>query len=501
MGRATWRDERVEPEVVDVPMAAGHRLSALHYPAPAGPSPAVVLFTPYRKEGAWLTYADFATHAGYEVFVVDVRATGGSGGSFEGSLSSAEVDDAVEFLEWVAGQPFSDGQTALIGSSYSGLIQYLVAARRPPSLRCIAPSIAPLDHYRDMTHRGGIPSSPAWYASTYGGSGQLDTIRRGLLQGIDDRTDAFDGPAARSRSAGPGILRRVGVPTLCLGGMYDLFASATITAHEQLECPKRLVFGNWGHETEKSEVETTELIRWLAYWLRSEGTDPTAEPSIVAHRAGDRTWHHLRSWSSERDQVRRTTITHVDQTIPVVTSLEVVPPPLSTPMSDPTIDALIDSGMRIWGEGWTTRDLTGGPYEIRGTCGLALDLRTSHCEDLDIHARLSLVRSDGSVEQVAESRLRASHRQHDVLRSRTNEHGELIEPFRPHERLTPIQAGAATRLGMAFSPIWLRIDEGEQLQLGLTLVRADGVNRPAVVDLLPTSELSLAIADSEWSRG
>lgn len=476
-------------------MTAGHTLAAHRFPALFGPAPAVVLFTPYRKEGAWLTYPDFATYEGYEVFVVDVRATGGSGGPFEGPLSTGEVDDAVDLLAWVAAQDYCDGQTALIGSSYSGLLQYLVAARRPPSLRCIAPSIAPVDLYRDFMHRGGIPTSPAWYASTYGGAGHVETKRLGLHQGIRDIIDPWDGPSWQNRAATPAVLRRINVPVLCLGGLYDLFSAATPTAFAEIQTPKRMVLGDWGHETEMTDIELEELSKWLAYWLKNEGIDPTRAPNIRLHRTGDGTWETADTWPGSGDE-RWVPVALLDSPteVPVVTGLDVVPAPTSTVRTDPSIDAVIDSGMRLWGESWTTRTTPWAmPVDLRGPSTLVVDVRVDACRDVDLHARLSLVRTDHSIEQVAEGRLRASHREFDPQRSTLDASGYVVAPWRRHRESHLIDPGAVTRLEVGLAPINVHVAAGERLQIGLTLARSDGVVVPSVATLLPSCLIRLPL--------
>lgn len=490
------------PRLIDVPVGHGRSLSALHYSGGHLPGPAVVLLTPYRKEGAWLTYPSTTIAEGYDVLVVDVRATGGSSGPFEGPLSQGEIDDAVALLEWTAAQSFCDGRTALIGSSYSGLIQYHVAARRPESLRCIAPSIAPADNYRDMTHRGGIPSTAAWYSSTYGLSGQADTRRQGLVQAAEDLEAPFDGPAARARSATSELLSRIDVPVLCMGGLYDLFTASTVAAYRALRTPTRLLLGDWGHETEMSVREARELSRWLAFWLRDEGTDPTRDDHrVTAYRAGDRTWHALASWPHAGGTEWMTAqVTDRAVDVPVAPLLDAVPPPETTAMSDPTIDMLIDSGLRTWGELWTV-DLPAprSRTDFAGPALVTINLVTE-CADIDAHVRVSLVRTSDEVEQLVEGRLRASHRMVDPARSLQAADGRLVVPWRTHEKAEGIPASEPVCLQIATSPLHVRVERGERLRLGVTLVRADGRLEPATATVQASSRIEVPISDPATHR-
>ena len=51
--------------------------------------------------------------------VCDARGTGASFGHREMELPSDEVADLGELIEWVAAQPWCDGQVATTGTSYT----------------------------------------------------------------------------------------------------------------------------------------------------------------------------------------------------------------------------------------------------------------------------------------------------------------------------------------------------------------------------------------------
>ncbi len=434
-----------------------------------------------------------STLDGYEVFVVDVRGFGDSSGTSARPLSPTEIDNAVEALAWIAAQPFCDGRTALIGSSYSGAIQWHIAARQPPSLQCIAPSIAFLDRYREMAHRGGIPSSPVWAASTYANAGNSATARAGLAQAIEDFLDPFDGPRWRVESAAE-LLDRVQTPALCIGGLYDIFTASTVSAFRSLSVPSRLVLGPWGHETEVSDAERAEVSRWLGYWLRDEGNDPTAPGARVrVYRSGDDEWRDLGEWPSV-EEVGWAIWTPLTSAIllPVNALLDAAPPPMSTSHTDPAIDVGLDSGMRTWSEQWTARTSFGNePTVLLGSVMLDAWFISPTGSEIDVHCRLSLVRANGDIEQLAESRLRSSHRLVDRSRSIVRSDGELILPWRPHQTLAPVTPGDQFELEIAFPPIHLSVGPGEALQLGLTIVEPANYGASDGVELLPSTRVLL----------
>ena len=72
------------------------------------------------------------------------------------SWSREEVDDAVELVDWIAKQSWSDGVIGAVGWSYDGIAAELLAARSPKALKAIAPQYAFFDGYRDASFPGGI---------------------------------------------------------------------------------------------------------------------------------------------------------------------------------------------------------------------------------------------------------------------------------------------------------------------------------------------------------
>ncbi|MGE4126209.1 MAG: CocE/NonD family hydrolase [Pusillimonas sp.] len=63
--------------------------------------------------------------------------------------------DAYDFIEWVAKQPWCNGVVGMIGISYFGSMQVFAAAERPPSLKAIFVSGSHFDFY-ETTYHGGI---------------------------------------------------------------------------------------------------------------------------------------------------------------------------------------------------------------------------------------------------------------------------------------------------------------------------------------------------------
>ncbi|MFD6895847.1 CocE/NonD family hydrolase [Rhodococcus sp. NPDC060086] len=166
-----------------IPMRDGTALVADAYrgvdePDAVTPRPALVALSPYGKELQALALTmppqrrpspmwDGCIEAGdiarvvandYVHVIGDLRGSGGSEGEHIGNYNAGGVplgQDAYDFIEWVAAQPWCDGNVGMIGISYFGSMQVLAAAERPPSLKAIFVSGGHYDFY-ETTYHGGI---------------------------------------------------------------------------------------------------------------------------------------------------------------------------------------------------------------------------------------------------------------------------------------------------------------------------------------------------------
>ena len=163
-----------------VPMRDGVELAAdAYHGIEDKPRPALVALSPYGKELQALALTmppqrrpspmwDGCIEAGDIARVVEedyVHVIGdlrGSGALRAASTSATTTpaacslgQDAYDFIEWVAEQPWCDGNVGMIGISYFGSMQVLAAAERPPHLKAIFVSGGHYDFY-ETTYHGGI---------------------------------------------------------------------------------------------------------------------------------------------------------------------------------------------------------------------------------------------------------------------------------------------------------------------------------------------------------
>lgn len=153
----------VERRSLYVPMPDGVRLAVdLFLPrglAPGTRLPAVLVSTRYWRaaqgqpigpqERFWLS-------RGYAFVSADVRGTGASFGQWFYPWSPQEVEDLGHLVDWIAGQPWSDGQVGSIGTSYTGNTAQLVAASNRPAVKAVVPRFIDFDAYADLIYPGGV---------------------------------------------------------------------------------------------------------------------------------------------------------------------------------------------------------------------------------------------------------------------------------------------------------------------------------------------------------
>ena len=71
---------------------------------------------------------------------------------------SQEGRDGYDVTEKLAKLSWCNGSVAFVGNSWLGIVQWFIAAERPPHLKCIAPFEGASDIDREMICRGGVPS-------------------------------------------------------------------------------------------------------------------------------------------------------------------------------------------------------------------------------------------------------------------------------------------------------------------------------------------------------
>lgn len=272
-----------------LPMRDGIRLDTfvwLPEGAP-GPVPAILLRTPYQEHVlGWarlgiLRYRD----AGYALVVQVIRGIGSSEGTF-GFNAPHDRTDGYDTVEWIAAEPWCDGNVGMDCGSYVGMTQLTAATAQPPHLKCIVPSVPSADFFREIPYFGGgfgrqhtltwtqLISVESLAELTGGFAGVMpllskpDWVRRLRLRPV---LDAADGLLAgdklahyrdvlahptfddwwRERTIMPEDYARIGIPAMVVSGNFDLGIGA-LTVWRGLEAhapsaERFLLIGPWDH--------------------------------------------------------------------------------------------------------------------------------------------------------------------------------------------------------------------------------------------------------------
>jgi uncharacterized protein len=333
--------------------------------------PVVLTRTPYGRDlslnSAWFNPVTVAG-AGFAVVLQDCRGRFGSDGVFDPSVH--EAGDGEDTVAWAVRLPWSDGRVGMWGRSYFAETQWRAAQQRPEALRALALGVSAGGGANDgALFRGGaheLGSRFGWgHASISLGelnrefagdptgraaalrswfdldrdvvSGALlDTLplrelkgRVGTFMNAHVLGTAGEGPGSSltelwdSATAAP-----VDVPTLHIGGWFDIFAPSTVEqyrmqrAHraDQPGAAPRLVIGPWTHSDFSGNYPDVgygiaasagllggfgDLSRMHVAWFRATlQHDPDAladVPPVLLFFLGENRWRGFDEWPQPRE--------------------------------------------------------------------------------------------------------------------------------------------------------------------------------------------------------
>jgi putative CocE/NonD family hydrolase len=148
---------------VAVPMRDGVLLRVdVYRPDDGQRHPVILTRTPYDKTRVrargLLNPLNLAA-MGYATVGQDVRGRYASDGAYAlgEHVTPTGMNDAYDTIEWIAAQPWSDGNVGMVGGSYEGSIQWPAAVTQPPHLKAIVPMVGPSGILFDQALFGGPP--------------------------------------------------------------------------------------------------------------------------------------------------------------------------------------------------------------------------------------------------------------------------------------------------------------------------------------------------------
>ncbi len=342
-----------EQRDVDAPMRDGIKLKVdIFRPEADGRFPAILLQTPYNKNGQATRAKKFAAR-GYVVVNSDSRGRSESGGEWD-PFSPKHKTDGYDLVQWIAEQPWCNGNVGTYGLSYSGWTQWWTASQTPPALKAIVPEVAPPDHFYNCPYQNGV--FVCWmmdWAGTmsarqphragpgaYGGFAVNREEAYGKLPYIDfDKTRNYksnpwwrkwiEQNTARGeywRSIAyqtPESYARVKVPSLAISGWFDANFPGTpanylgMKQHGGSPAARRprIVIGPWQHIINRHRtaagVDFGEqaiidwdgyVLRWFDYHLKEVDNGVLKDPPVHVFVMGRNEWRAAEDWPLPQTQ-------------------------------------------------------------------------------------------------------------------------------------------------------------------------------------------------------
>jgi len=339
---------------VAVPMRDGVKLRAdVYRPATDERLPVLLQRTPYGKGFSQVAFGLLAAERGYAVVFQDTRGRWNSEGADIPFVH--EKADGYDTVNWVAGQPWSNGKVGMFGGSYVGYTQLASAVTHPPALQAIIPHITFCDPY-DITFAGGalglgvlvswglgalasmaiLRAEPAaqpalmeqliaavdgmWRGETFRRLPLIDLPligRQGLTTWL---SDLLAHPRSHSYWQGQACdPADITIPALHIGGWYDIFAASTVRDFAAIRAAgntqQKLVMGPWYHGPMEGWVGEIDFgmaassavllpdemqLRWFDHWLKGSANGVMDEPPVQLFVMGRNRWRTEHEWPLAR---------------------------------------------------------------------------------------------------------------------------------------------------------------------------------------------------------
>ncbi|MDP9227173.1 MAG: CocE/NonD family hydrolase [Actinomycetota bacterium] len=334
---------------VMVPMRDGVRLATdIYRPALDGELiqgrfPTLLGRTSYDKNYPWMwveAVAEYFAPRGYAVVVQDLRGRRNSEGvgQYAHVNNKLEGPDGYDTVEWIASQPWSNGQIGTVGSSHGAIVQHVLALHSPPHLGAMWIDVGPTNGYKDHIREGGalqihqfvshfahahdapeirndraarkrildaMMNMRQWVSAAPWKPGQTPLVVVPALEKnffeyyYRGAYDDFWAQEAQDQERHFG--RHADVPITFSGGWYDSFSTSTTNYYAKMakknRSLSRLVMGPWMHSgmrnghSHTGDVEfgpsaawgkryNEERLRWFDRWLRGIENGVEKDPVV-----------------------------------------------------------------------------------------------------------------------------------------------------------------------------------------------------------------------------
>jgi predicted acyl esterase len=337
-----------------VPMRDGVRLCVdIYRPDTVGKFPALLAYAPHNKDlqtpeiceafspqPAWASLwmgaqeagdTRFFVSRGYVHIIGNPRGFGKSEGPPPTGIYGAP-GDLYDLIEWIARQPWCDGNVGMIGISAFAGAQWQAAIQQPPHLKAIFPYDAmPAYEFRD-TYPGGLISI-FWYLLDQLGVGHLNRGRPGKLPPEEEKAlqAAMANPDYRMYAHVYSVLTQKGqhtpgyyqtimnpyayrdeaakteadfskikIPAYTGSGWYSYSYKLHMQGSQHwfrgIKVPKKLLFTGPAHLERPWHSFHSEILRWYDFWLKGIDTGIMDEPPVKFWTMGANEWRMAKDW-------------------------------------------------------------------------------------------------------------------------------------------------------------------------------------------------------------
>jgi predicted acyl esterase len=405
---------------------------------------------------------DFFVNRGYVFVIPDPRGVGKSEGEWNGMYSQNEQRDLYDAIEWVAGQPWCDGNVGMAGVSYFGAIQPIAAAQQPPHLKAIMPWLTYGNYYtrpypggiiNDFYHYFILNNNPNNPVSESERLYPEEELKRRIQESLEDPyvssntyyvkilntwppryntwfldilLHPLDGPFWQSKSLN-NKADKIKIPMYILGeNCFETYSNPDLNVPKKVFDVGKYPFPS-GHPCPYRYTQE-ETLRWYDHWLKGMDTGIMDEPPLKLYITGLNRYRYEYEWPLARTEWKKLYLQQykmLDTALPRYQDTQPdafchIPSDLRTMEFD--VPSLT----------YATEPL-GRPLEVTGPLALylyaALDVT-----DGNFIVNL-LDESPGGSTVVASSALKASHR------ALIKEASQPWEPVHDHTKAIPVKPG------------------------------------------------------------
>lgn len=417
--RAPTHTRIIRETDVYVPMRDGVKICVdIYRPDTTEKLPALLAFAIYNKDfqgpdvaqelppqPAWTPLWTGPLEAGDTHFLVSrgyIHVIGSPRGVGKSEGGGSRQWDSYDLIEWIAAQPWCDGNIGMVGISGFGAEQFHVAKQQPPSLKAIFPfdprgAYGTLGSFREEypggvlhlfrylvghfsamhQHRGAPGSLPepreSYWREAFANPDyrMYPNILNMLAQKgqhmppiFDMFIDPYEKPGTTEQAETD--LKKINIPFYTGSGWYGYTYKTHLNGAQNyfaaVDAPKKLMFTGPAHVERPFHSFHREMLKWFDHWLCGIDTGVMREPSVKFWVMGENRWRTATNWplpetqwtklylnSWERLSAEPFTPGSVDQFVPPDAFVQMPPSQTKTVqklryMTDPLPDDVLVAG-------------------------------------------------------------------------------------------------------------------------------------------------------------